>query len=68
MLFYRPLRAEASILGDRIILDLIEELEDALSVIEATERRSRSTASCTRLTAAAAAVDAAVVYLRELRG
>jgi len=57
-----------SILGDRILVDLVDELEYALAVIESTGRRSRSSASSARLNTAAHAVDAAVVYLRNLRG
>jgi hypothetical protein len=66
---YRPAAPSAAIpvLHDRILVDIIAELESALSVVETAERRARSPASSTRLNAAAAAVDAAILYLRELR-
>jgi hypothetical protein len=57
-----------SILGDRILRDLVDELEYALAVIESTGRRSRTPASSTRLCTAATAIDAAITYLRNLRG
>jgi hypothetical protein len=57
-----------SILGDRILVDLIGDLEVALSVIESTERRARNPASSARLNTAATVVDAAIIYLRNLRG
>jgi hypothetical protein len=60
--------AGKSILGDRILVDLIDELEYALAVIESTGRRSRTPASNARLNTAATVVDAAIVYLRNLRG
>jgi hypothetical protein len=55
-------------LDDRVVVDLLDELEFALAVLEATERRSRSPGGSARLTNAALAVDAAIIYLRELRG
>lgn len=60
--------AVKSILGDRIFVDLVDELEYALAVIESTGRRSRTLASSVRLNTAAAVVDAAITYLRNLRG
>jgi hypothetical protein len=57
-----------SILGDRILVDLVDELEYALAVMESTGRRSRTLASSVRLNTAAAVVDAAIIYLRNLRG
>jgi len=58
-----------NILGERILVDLIDELEFALAVIfiESTERQARTPASSTPLIIAATAVDAAIVYLRNLR-
>ena len=60
--------AVKSILGDRILVDLVDELEYALAIIESTGRRSRTLASSVRLNTAAAVVDAAIIYLRNLRG
>ena len=57
-----------SILGDRILVDLVDELEYALAIIESTGRRSRTPASSARLNTAATVVDAAIIYLRNLRG
>jgi hypothetical protein len=57
-----------AILRDRILRDLLDELEVALSVIEATERRSRSPRTSARLTSAGRAIDAAILYLRDVRG
>jgi hypothetical protein len=58
----------ATILRDRVLVDLVDELEFALAVIESTGRRSRSPANSSRLNTAATVVDAAIVYLRNLRG
>ena len=55
-----------SILGDRILVDLVDELEYALAIIESTGRRSRTPASSARLNTAATVVDAAIIYLRNL--
>jgi hypothetical protein len=57
-----------SILGDRMLVDLVDELEYALAVIETTGRRSRTSASSARLCTAATAIVAAIAYLRDLRG
>jgi hypothetical protein len=61
-------QASTASLRDRVLVDLLDELEFALAVIESTERRARSPASSSRLNLAATAVDAAIVYLRDLRG
>ena len=60
--------AVKSILGDRILVDLVDELEYALAIIESTGRRSRTPASSAPLNTAATVVDAAIIYLRNLRG
>jgi hypothetical protein len=56
------------ILRDRVIVDLIDDLETALAVIESTERRSRSRANGARLSMAVVAVDTAIGFIRNLRG
>ena len=68
-MLYRPTApsGEVPILQERILVDLLDELEAALAIIESTERRSRSPGSSARLTTAAVAVDAAIIYLRNLR-
>jgi hypothetical protein len=70
-MLYRPhasSEASTAILAERIVVDLIDDLEAALAIIESTERRARSPASSSRLNTAARVVDATLTYLRELRG
>lgn len=52
---------------DAELFDLICDLEAALAVIEATERRARDHVRRDRLYEAAATVDVAIDYLRDLR-
>jgi hypothetical protein len=70
-MLYRPGLSAAipnSILQDRVFVDLLDELEIALSIIESVERRSRNSGTSARLITAAVAVDTAILYLRDLRG
>ena len=55
------------ILADRQLCDLIAELESTLALVETAERRARNGVRRCRLYEAAATVDEAIEYLRNLR-